>query len=69
MCLLIAEGLQDKEIASRLKNPKGAALSEHTVRHYIHTLFLKLDVDSRELVIIWAFRSGLVPFSRSKALR
>lgn len=59
VALLIAEGLPDKEIAARIKSDEGKPISPHTIRHYIHTLFLKLEVDSRELVIVWVFRSGM----------
>lgn len=66
VCLLLVEGLQDKEIAGRLRKVSGEPLSPHTVRNYLSAIFLKLGVDSRELVIVWAFQSGLVKIASLK---
>lgn len=59
VCLLISnEALRDKQIAERLD------LSTHTVRNYLGNIFMKLRIDSREKLIIWAYRnrlSGITP--------
>jgi two-component system, NarL family, response regulator DegU len=51
---LIAEGLSNKEITSRLY------LSEKTVKNHITRIFLKLGMYSRTAVAVYALRSGLV---------
>jgi two-component system, NarL family, response regulator YdfI len=52
---MIAEGLGNKEIASRMK------LSEHTVKFHISSIFTKLDVSSRTEAVTLGVRLGLVP--------
>jgi two-component system nitrate/nitrite response regulator NarL len=51
---LIAEGLRNKEIASRLN------ISETTVRHHLTSIFDKLDVSDRLELAVHALRNGLV---------
>jgi len=56
--LISNEALRDKQIAERLD------LSTHTVRNYLGNIFMKLRIDSREKLIIWAYRnrlSGITP--------
>jgi len=45
---LVAEGLQNREIAKELK------LSEHTVRNYLFHAFDKLGVSSRVELVLYA---------------
>jgi two-component system, NarL family, response regulator YdfI len=52
---MMAEGLSNKEIASRMK------LSEHTVKFHISSIFTKLDVSSRTEAVTLGVRLGLVP--------
>lgn len=61
----VAEGLTNREIASRLK------LTEHTVKNYLFRIFDKLGVSSRVEVVLYALgnavpRPGTAPAARSK---
>lgn len=47
---LVAEGLMNKEIADRLK------LSEKTVKNYLASIFVKLDVGRRAQLAAWYIR-------------
>jgi NarL family two-component system response regulator LiaR len=51
---LIAEGLNNKEIAQEL------VISEKTVKNHINTIFSKLHVNDRSQAILYAIRKGLV---------
>lgn len=51
---LIAEGLADKEIASRLH------LSEHTVHRHVANILTKLDAPSRAAAVAHGLRRGLI---------
>jgi DNA-binding NarL/FixJ family response regulator len=51
---LIAKGLRNKEIADRL------CISETTVRHYLTTIFSKVQVSTRQQLLIMAHQSGFV---------
>jgi len=51
---MIAEGLGNKEIASRLR------ISDHTVKFHISSIFAKLGVSSRTEAVIVGIRQGLV---------
>ncbi len=51
---MIAEGLGNKEIASRLK------ISEHTVKFHVSSIFTKLDVSSRTEAVTLGVRLGIV---------
>ncbi len=46
----VAEGLSNREIASRLR------LTEHTVKNYLFRIFDKLGVSSRVEVVLYVFR-------------
>jgi hypothetical protein len=46
----VAEGMSNREIASRLK------LTEHTVKNYLFRIFDKLGVSSRVEVVLYVFR-------------
>lgn len=48
---LVAEGLQNREIAEKLK------LSEHTVKNYLFHIFEKLGVSSRVELVLYAVSS------------
>jgi DNA-binding NarL/FixJ family response regulator len=50
---LLARGLSNKDIAEQL------FLSEGTVKNYVSTLFIKLDVTDRTQAAIKALRYGL----------
>jgi DNA-binding CsgD family transcriptional regulator len=49
---LVAEGLQNREIAKELK------LSEHTIRNYLFHIFDKLGVSSRVELVLYAASSA-----------
>jgi DNA-binding NarL/FixJ family response regulator len=51
---MIAEGLGNKEIASRLK------ISEHTIKFHISSIFTKLDVSSRTEAVTLGVRLGII---------
>lgn len=51
---LIAAGLKNKEVASRLR------ISDITVRHHLTSIFSKLDVSNRQKLLILAHEHGLV---------
>jgi DNA-binding NarL/FixJ family response regulator len=51
---LVAQGLSDKEIATRL------VLSRHTVHRHIHSILTKLDRPSRTAAAAYAARHGLL---------
>jgi NarL family two-component system response regulator LiaR len=51
---LIAEGLNNKEIAQEL------VISEKTVKNHINNIFSKLHVNDRSQAILYAIRKGLV---------
>jgi NarL family two-component system response regulator YdfI len=51
---MIAEGLGNKDIASRLK------ISEHTVKFHISSIFTKLDVASRTEAVTLGVRLGII---------
>jgi DNA-binding NarL/FixJ family response regulator len=50
---LMAQGLSNREIASRL------FVTEATVKTHVNNLFAKLDVNDRASAVAWAFRAGL----------
>jgi DNA-binding NarL/FixJ family response regulator len=54
VAVLTAEGLRNKQIAERL------FISETTVRHYLTSIFDKLDIQDRLELIIYAYQHGLV---------
>jgi DNA-binding NarL/FixJ family response regulator len=51
---MIAEGLGNKEIASRLK------ISEHTIKFHVSSIFTKLDVSSRTEAVTLGVRLGII---------
>ena len=54
---LLSEGLQNKQIASRL------SISETTVRHHLTSIFDKLGIANRLELVIYAYRQGLAPLT------
>ncbi|HZF40977.1 MAG TPA: response regulator transcription factor [Blastocatellia bacterium] len=50
---LIGEGLKNKQIAERLR------ISEPTVRHYLTSIFEKVEVKGRQGLIVYAYQHGL----------
>jgi NarL family two-component system response regulator LiaR len=52
---LVAKGLANKEIASRL------VISEKTVKAHLNSIFAKLDVRNRTQAALQAIRSGIAP--------
>jgi two-component system, NarL family, response regulator DegU len=50
---LIGEGLMNKQIAGRL------CISEPTVRHYLTSIFEKVEVKGRQGLIVYAYQHGL----------
>jgi len=57
---LIAAGLKNKEVASRLR------ISDITVRHHLTSIFSKLDVSNRQKLLILAHEHGLVELTLSQ---
>ena len=53
LAALIAEGLDNAQIAARL------AISEKTVRNHITSIFAKLNVETRAQAIVLAHGAGL----------
>jgi DNA-binding NarL/FixJ family response regulator len=51
---LVAKGLKNRDIADRL------CLSETTIRHHLTAIFSKLQVSTRQQLLIMAHRQGLV---------
>ena len=51
---LVARGLSNKEIASRL------GLSEHTVHRHVGNILTRLDLPSRAAAVAYAAQSGLL---------
>lgn len=51
---LVAEGLSNKEISSRLK------LSDKTVKNHISHILAKMNLTARTQVAVYAIRAGLV---------
>jgi DNA-binding NarL/FixJ family response regulator len=51
---LMAEGLSNRDIASRL------VISEATVKTHVNNIFGKLDLQDRAQAVAYAFRTGLV---------
>jgi DNA-binding NarL/FixJ family response regulator len=58
---LLAKGLTNKDIADQL------CISETTVRHHLTNIFNKLDVSSRQKLLILAHRHRLVELTRHQA--
>jgi two-component system nitrate/nitrite response regulator NarL len=54
----VAEGKRNKQIAERL------FISEKTVRHYMTSIFAKLDVTDRLALMIYAYQHGLAKISQ-----
>ncbi|HSE99043.1 MAG TPA: response regulator transcription factor [Blastocatellia bacterium] len=50
---LVAEGLTNKEIAERL------SISQATVRTHLTSIFLKLGIQNRSRLIVYAYKHGL----------
>ncbi|MFN7945810.1 MAG: response regulator transcription factor [Blastocatellia bacterium] len=57
---LVGEGCKNKQIAERL------FISEPTVRHYLTSIFSKLDVADRLGLIIYAYQHGLATLPAKK---
>jgi DNA-binding NarL/FixJ family response regulator len=55
---LMAEGLSNREIATRL------FVTEATVKTHVNNVFGKLDVNDRAAAVSWAFRSGIAATGR-----
>ncbi|MET7402665.1 response regulator transcription factor [Dactylosporangium sp. NPDC005572] len=56
---LVAEGLSNAEIATRL------AISDETVKTHVSRVFIKLDLRDRTQIVVYAYETGLVvPGSR-----
>ncbi len=55
MLKLLAEGLPNKGVASRLE------VSEHTVKFHVNSIMGKLNAQSRTEAVILATRLGLLP--------
>jgi DNA-binding NarL/FixJ family response regulator len=55
----VARGSKNKDIASRLR------ISETTVRHHLTNIFSKLEVSSRQKLLILAHQFGLVELTVS----
>jgi DNA-binding NarL/FixJ family response regulator len=51
---MIAEGLGNKEIASKL------GISDHTVKFHISAIFAKLGASSRTEAVIIGIRGGMI---------
>ena len=51
---MIAEGLGNKEIASKLR------ISDHTVKFHISSIFVKLGASSRTEAVTIGIRKGLI---------
>jgi DNA-binding NarL/FixJ family response regulator len=58
---LIAMGLKNKEVASRLH------ISDITVRHHLTSIFNKLDVSDRQKLLILAHAHGIVDLTLAPA--
>ncbi len=58
---LIAMGLKNKEVASRLN------ISDITVRHHLTNIFTKLDVSDRQKLLILAHSHGIVDLTAAPA--
>jgi DNA-binding NarL/FixJ family response regulator len=52
----VCQGLLNKQIASQLN------ISEPTVKHYMRTIFTKLDVSNRAELVAYAYDKGIVGF-------
>jgi DNA-binding NarL/FixJ family response regulator len=55
---LMAEGLSNREIATRL------FVTEATVKTHVNNVFGKLDVNDRAAAVSWAFRAGIAATGR-----
>jgi two-component system, NarL family, nitrate/nitrite response regulator NarL len=55
---LVGEGLKNKQIGQRL------SITETTVRHHLTSIFVKLGVESRLEMVIFAHRHGISKWSR-----
>jgi DNA-binding NarL/FixJ family response regulator len=56
VCVCVACGLRDKQIAAEL------AISEHTVRGYLTTAFLKAQLNERSgraALVSWCYQQGV----------